>query len=114
MPTKYKKRTRRTKSRKSRKLTKLTKLSKSKKIKGGALSVRTIELLRNQYQGINRDRSDRPTILELNQFMMDNNIQEPLGEIMDFIIPTIGFLRLLPSDASPAQRTEEERLHSLF
>ena len=76
--------------------------------------MRTIELLRNQYQGINRDRSDRPTILELNQFMMDNNIQEPLGEIMDFIIPTIGFLRLLPSDASPAQRREEERLHSLF
>ena len=108
MPTKYKKRTRRTKSKKLRKLT------KSKKIKGGALSVRTIELLRNQYQGINRDRSDRPTILELNQFMMDNNIQEPLGEIMDFIIPTIGFLRLLPSDASPAQRREEERLHSLF
>lgn len=108
MPTKYKKRTLRTKSKKLRKLT------KSKKIKGGALSVRTIELLRNQYQGINRDRSDRPTILELNQFMMDNNIQEPLGEIMDFIIPTIGFLRLLPSDASPAQRREEERLHSLF
>jgi hypothetical protein len=107
MPTKYKKRTRRTKSRK------LTKSSKSK-IRGGALSARTIELLRNQYQGINRDRSDRPTILELNQFMMDNNIQEPLGEIMDFIIPTIGFLRLLPSDASPAQRREEERLHSLF
>lgn len=92
---------------------KLTKSSKSK-IKGGALSVRTIELLRNQYQGINRDRMDRPTILELNQFMMDNNIQEPLGEIMDFIIPTIGFLRLLPSDASPAQRSEEARLHSLF
>ena len=108
MPTKYKKRSRRTKSRK------LTKSNKSKKIKGGALSVRTIELLRNQYQGINRDRSDRPTILELNQFMMDNNIQEPLGEIMDFIIPTIGFLRLLPSDAPPAQRREEERLHSLF
>jgi len=108
MPTKYKKRTLRTKSKKLRKLT------KSKKIKGGALSVRTIELLRNQYQGINRDRSDRPTILELNQFMMDNNIQEPLGEIVDFIIPTIGFLRLLPSDASPAQRREEERLHSLF
>ena len=111
MPTKYKKRTRRTKS---KKLRKLTKSKKSKKIKGGALSVRTIELLRNQYQGINRDRSDRPTILELNQFIMDNNIREPLGEIMDFIIPTIGFLRLLPSNASPAQRREEERLHSLF
>ena len=108
MPTKYKKRTRRTKSRK------LNKLSKSKKIKGGALSPRTIELLRNQYQGINRDRSYRPTILELNQFMMDNNIQEPLGEIMDFVRPIIGFLRLLPSDASPAQRREEARLHSLF
>jgi len=108
MPTKYNRRRQRTKSKKSRKL------RKSKKIKGGALSPRTIELLRNQYQGINRDRNDRPTILELNQFMMDNNIQEPLGEIMDFLRPIIGFLRLLPYDASPAQITEESRLHSLF
>ena len=109
MPTKYKKRTRRTKSKK------LNKSSKSKKIKGGALSVRTMELLRNQYQGINRDRSDRPTILELNQFMIDNNIQEPLREIMaDFIRPTFRFLRRISDDASSAQRMETIRLYNLF
>jgi len=94
MPTKYKKRTRRTKSKK------LTKSNKSKKIKGGALSVRTIELLRNQYQGINRDRMDRPTNRELNQFMIDNNIQEPLGEIMEFV-PPIGYDPYLNSFNGP-------------
>jgi hypothetical protein len=104
MPTKYNRR----RQRKTRKYN-------SKKIRGGALSDRTLELLRDQYLGINRDRRDSPTIIELNEFMMDNNIHEPLGEIMDnFIRPTVRFLRLLPANASPAQRREEERLHRLF
>jgi hypothetical protein len=99
MPTKNKRRTRR-------------KSIKNKKIKGGALSDRTLDMLRDQYLGINRDRRDRPTILELNKFIMDNNIREPLREIMnDFIRPTVRFLSPLPANASPAQRSEEIRLH---
>ena len=108
MPTKYKRQTRRTKSRK------LKKLRNSRKIKGGALSERTIELLRNQYQGINRDRRDRPTILELNQFMIDNNIQEPLADVMELIRSMVGFLMPLPGRASDAEVEEADRLHRLF
>jgi hypothetical protein len=87
MPTKYKKRTLRTKSKK------LNKSKKSKKIKGGRLSARTIELLRNQYQGINRDRMDRPTNRELNQFMIDNNI--PFMQNISHDSYTIFFRRVI-------------------
>jgi len=70
-------------------------------MRGGALSPRTLELLSNQYQGITRDRSDRPTILELIQFRMDNNIQEPLREIVDYLKSSMAIdLEPLPADAS--------------
>lgn len=110
MPTKYIKRRQRNRSRKSRN----SKKSRYSKMRGGALSARTIELLKNQYNGINRDRNDSPTIIELNQFLIDNGIPESLREVMDNIIDTIGaVVKPLPPDATPEQKAEEERLHAL-
>ena len=83
-------------------------------MRGGALSPRTIELLRNQYQGINRDRRDRPTILELDKFMKDNDIQEPLADVMVLMRSMVGFLMQLPARASDAEVEEADRLHRLF
>ena len=84
-------------------------------MRGGALSERTIRLLKDQYQGINRDRDDSPTILELNQFLIDNKVPESFKEVMDNIADIIGaLLSPLPADLTPEQRAEAERLYALM
>jgi len=85
-------------------------------MRGGELSTDTIRLLQDQYNGIYRDRRDSPTIIELNQFLIENKgkITESLKEVMDNIVDTIGALvKSLPPDATPEQKAEEERLHAL-
>ena len=94
-------------------------------MRGGALSTRTIRLLKNQYglsgnedilletDVANQER--KPTILELNKFMKENDIRETLREIMDdFLRPFFGLLKPLPYNASLDDRAEEDRLHTLF
>ena len=83
-------------------------------MRGGELSTDTIRLLKDQYNGIDRTRRDSPTIIELNQFLIDNNVPESLREVMNNIIDTIGaVVKSLPPDATPEQKAEEERLHAL-
>jgi len=94
-------------------------------MRGGALSVPTIRLLKNQYglsghedillstDVANQER--QPTILELSEFMKENDIRESLREIMDdFLRPFFGVLKQLPPNATEEQRAEEDRLLGLF
>jgi len=100
MPTKYNRRRQRNRSRKQR---------------GGALSERTQRLLLDQYNGITGTEQRRPTILELQQFMTDNQIEEPFNVVMDNIVDLIGrLLSLVPTDLTPQQRAEVERLTILM
>ena len=100
MPTKYNRR----RQQKSRKL------RKSKKIRGGALSARTNRLLLNQYNGLSGSERRRPTIVELNQFMIDNQIEEPLYVVMDNIVNLLGRLLSRPTDE---EKEESDRLAAL-
>ena len=99
MPTKYNRRRTR-KQKRSR---------KSRKQRGGALSTRTQRLLRNEYNGLSGTKTDRPSIVELNQFMIENNIEEPLYEVMDNIVNLLGRLLRRPTEqeAEEADRLAE-------
>jgi hypothetical protein len=67
------------------------------------LSQRTEELLRNQYNGLSGTETRRPSIVELNQFMIDNNIQEPLYVVMDNIVNLLGRLLRRPTEQEEAE-----------
>jgi len=107
MATKYNRQKRRTRK---------TKRTRNyKKMRGGALSDRTVKLLQNQYNGVNNDTPVRPNILELNEFLIENNIPESFKEVMDNIADIIGgILSPLPEDLTDAQRAEAARLHELM
>ena len=103
MPTKYR-------NQRLRKVRRSRKSRKSRKIRGGALSARTNQLLLNQYNGLSGMERRRPTIVELNQFMIDNQIEEPLYVVMDNIVNLLGRLLSRPTDE---EREESDRLAAL-
>ena len=79
-------------------------------MRGGALSDRTTRLLRDQYNGLSGSERRRPTIVELNQFMIDNQIEEPLYLVMDNIVDLLGRLLARPTEE---QQEEADRLDEL-
>jgi len=84
-------------------------------MRGGAISANTIKLLQSQYNGANNDNPVRPNVLELNEFLIENNIPESFKEVMDNIADIIGgILSPLPGDLTDAQRAEAERLFALM
>jgi hypothetical protein len=84
---------------------------KSKKMRGGELSQRTKELLRNQYNGLSGIERRTPTILELDQFLKENKVEESFEVVMDNIVELLHrLLSPLPDDLTPEQRQEVDRL----
>jgi hypothetical protein len=88
---------------------------KSKKMRGGVLSLRTQQLLLDQYNGLSRIENRKPTIIELNKFLEENNITESFAVVMDNIVDLLGrLLSILPSDLTGEQRREVDRLVALM
>ena len=103
MPTKYNRR--RQRNRKTRKI---------RNQRGGELSYDTIRRLTAQYYvrlpgGIVRDRP-RPNLMEINEFVRENNIQEPFYEVVRYITSVI--LRSLLAPIPEPENVSPERLEA--
>ena len=84
-------------------------------MRGGVLSLRTQQLLLDQYNGLSRIENRKPTIIELNKFLEENNITESFAVVMDNIVDLLGrLLSILPSDLTGEQRREVDRLVALM
>jgi hypothetical protein len=83
-----------------------------KKMKGGVLSVGTIQLLRDQYNGEYNGRDGRPdlrpNLMDIDEFVNSSGIREPIREVVEYVTRDI-FRRLLKPVVIPENNADEYR-----
>jgi hypothetical protein len=73
--------------------------------------VHTIDLLNNQYNG--QPLESRPNLMEVDEFMTNNDIREPINEVVQHITRNI-FGRLLKPVEFPENNADRTRYDQLI